>query len=1009
MDTITALSELHTELLHRSGIAPAVIASRGYKSESIKSRLGRQGFTRAQQTGPGLLIPIYNIDGIEEYKVFRPDSPRNDRKGKPIKYENPTGSKVAIDVHPDIRTRLLESNESFIITEGIRKADAAVSKGLICVGLSGVYGWKDQHKFWTTVPIKGRLVYIAFDSDMQTNPTVRRAVLSLKSFLESKGAHVKIIYLPHTDGQPKIGLDDFLAADEGTEKLLELASDVPPTLTDTASEKQSRYQATDEGFWILNTTPKGEIHPTLISNFSAKITAEFELETPSGTVRELEISCWLKDREKIVYVDATEYQRMEWVTAQLGGSAIIHAGGRNRDEVRAAIQFNSPQPILIKTGISTLGWHKTDEEDFFVHAGGIIRGSDFVQINRNDPKALECINLSNEIPTPPIPDTLSDSVGDNTTNQHADEVDSCIAQPLDFVPSFEDNYIIRVPSDLKNYVLPKPLPMSEVRELAEASLRFLDVADDFITYPLYAAIWYPVLGSADFVIHLFGFTGSGKSEALAIMCQHYGPKLTARNFPTNWSSTANHIRSISASARNVVLPVDDFVLTGSQTDIDRSNRMIEDVFRSVGNSSGRGRCNRDGTSMETQRPASLIVSTGEERPSGKSINARTINIEICKNSIFVDEFSALPGMSELEIAIVEQRPKVLNQLQKDAKDGKFAALMATFIAWVAVNKELIVSRCDEMAQDYRVDYNKICSHKRTADAAAKLTAGFDIFLWFLSDAGFSEQEVNRLYNNALESISKQVGLQEIVQTQDDVVDRYIRLLTSALATNRAYIHIEQEDMKKLAESYSLKPTYLGYVEQRIWLQPAPLASTDIEPSQSESKTIGSGHSDTEGVDQAAKFETIYKPQGANVGWLRSDSIFIDPESSLATVQKLAKEAGEPILAIGVTALGKRLAERQYIYTGKDRNVKRVNIDGKQTSAFHFQRNTFVDPGPITVQCFPDKKQFRDDLLAKEKEGIFKYTDDFYRRYKEYINETYQQLLGLPTTDLLARDKENFEA
>ena len=183
---------------------------------------------------------------------------------------------------------------------------------------------------------------------------------------------------------------------------------------------------------------------------------------------------------------------------------------------------------------------------------------------------------------------------------------------------------MRIPKSLGRYCLPVPSTGRQLREDIRESMKLLTLAPSRISVPIYCAIWYAAFAEADFSIHLYGTTGVFKSEYAALATQHFGPGIDARHFPANWSSTPNYIRAMSAHAGNVILPVDDFVPTGSQYDIERSNRAAEDVFRSQGNSAGRGRCFRDGSPQETEQPKCLILSTGEVRPSGHSLTSRVL-------------------------------------------------------------------------------------------------------------------------------------------------------------------------------------------------------------------------------------------------------------------------------------------------------------------------------------------------------------------------------------------------
>ena len=81
------------------------------------------------------------------------------------------------------------------ISEGIRKADALVSRGMCAVALLGVWSWRGRNgrggltalAEWEYVALNGdRRVHIVFDSDIMLKPEVYRAMLMLKTFLEGR-------------------------------------------------------------------------------------------------------------------------------------------------------------------------------------------------------------------------------------------------------------------------------------------------------------------------------------------------------------------------------------------------------------------------------------------------------------------------------------------------------------------------------------------------------------------------------------------------------------------------------------------------------------------------------------------------------------------------------------------------------------------------------------------------------------------------------------------------------
>jgi hypothetical protein len=184
----------HAALIEGSGITPDVAAARDYRSVTSKAELGRLGFSAKQCRTPALLLPVYNAAGEVVLWQIRPDEPRVDAKGKLIKYETPGGARMALDVPPTARAWLADPGRPLYITEGIRKADAAVSLGLCCVALLGVWNWRGTNGLggkaalgdWDAIPLNGRDVYIVFDSDVMLKPEVYRAMARLKAFLESR-------------------------------------------------------------------------------------------------------------------------------------------------------------------------------------------------------------------------------------------------------------------------------------------------------------------------------------------------------------------------------------------------------------------------------------------------------------------------------------------------------------------------------------------------------------------------------------------------------------------------------------------------------------------------------------------------------------------------------------------------------------------------------------------------------------------------------------------------------
>lgn len=198
------LSPFHRRLLDDSAISERVAISRGYRTVTSADELRALGFADYQSKVPGLLIPISDAFGQDGHYQFRSDMPRLNAAGKPIKYETPVSSRLVLDVPPSVRPLLADPAIPLWITEGARKVDAAISYGLCCIGVPGVWGWRGTNALggkmalpdWEAIALNGRDVVVAFDSDVMTKASVRSALERLAAFLRAQKANVRFAILP---------------------------------------------------------------------------------------------------------------------------------------------------------------------------------------------------------------------------------------------------------------------------------------------------------------------------------------------------------------------------------------------------------------------------------------------------------------------------------------------------------------------------------------------------------------------------------------------------------------------------------------------------------------------------------------------------------------------------------------------------------------------------------------------------------------------------------------------
>ena len=141
------------------------------------------------------------------------------------------------------------------ITEGVKKADALVSRGIYCLALPGVDTWSGTEAIndLKGVDWRGRTVVIAFDSDVATNPRVGKAREALAGFLQDRKAFIRYLDLPSGPKDQKQGIDDYFVSGHTLDDVYALVSDPPsPSPPDQVSQA-----------WMgqLDRTPTGRLVP----------------------------------------------------------------------------------------------------------------------------------------------------------------------------------------------------------------------------------------------------------------------------------------------------------------------------------------------------------------------------------------------------------------------------------------------------------------------------------------------------------------------------------------------------------------------------------------------------------------------------------------------------------------------------------------------------------------------------------------------------------------------------
>lgn len=786
-------------LEEESGIAPALMAARGYRTVTRKADLVALGFARWQCRVPALLVPVYNPYGELVLYQARPDAPRI-KDGHVIKYDTPHGATMAVDVPPTAANRqaLRDPQCPLWITEGAKKGDALVTHGACAIALLGVWNWRGTNEAggktvladFEAIALNDRQVYIVFDSDVMTKPAVHQALARLKGFLEARQARVALIYLPPGPRGQKQGVDDYLVAGHGLADLLTLAT---PTLRQLPRETPPAlpYQATPLGLVWRKPTLAGPVTVPL-SNFTATITADIVEDDGAETRRLFEVETRHAGQVAQFRVPAAQFDGMSWVAEHLGATALIFPGMLQKDHTRAAIKLLSSD-VQARRLYAHLGWRQLGDTWGYLHAGGAI--------------GAQGVLAGVEV------------------------------QPGEA---------------LAHYHLPAPPTGEALQHAIQASLRFLEVAPETVTLPLYSALWSAPLGRTEMSLHVVGPTGAGKTELAALIQQHFGAAMHAKALPAAWSSTGNALESVAFQAKDAVLVIDDFCPTGSQADIQRAHKDGDRVLRAQGNRSGRQRLRPDGTLRPAKPPRGLVLSTGEDIPRGHSLRARLLILEVPAHTL-------------------QDHQAPMTACQQAAAQGLYAQAMAGYIQWLAQHYETIQGALQPALVALRAQAPQGL-HPRTPEIMAQCGLGLQHFLAYAADTGaLTGAQCQTVWQRAWTTLARVAEAQHEHQRSEAPERRFLTLLSAALTAGHAHV----VDAQTLGQPRH--PHAWGWTAQARGTGPYA--------------------------------QETWQPHGDCVGWVSAEGrLYLDPDAAFRVVQAFAASQQAP-LPLTQRTLWKRLAEQ----------------------------------------------------------------------------------------------------
>jgi hypothetical protein len=480
----------------------------------------------------------------------------------------------------------------------------------------------------------------------------------------------------------------------------------------------------------------GERYVEPLCNFTVEIEDEVARDDGNSATRALTVRGRLHDGTPLPTgtVETEKFSAMNWPAELWGLRAVIRAGRDNRDRLREAIQLANTQ---------------VGERYIYTHTGWREIGGQRVYL------------------------TNAGAVGGNGVT-------------------------VELERDLTRYRLPtRP---DNVAEAMRASLRMLDVAPLEITAPLLSAVYLAPLAEIiypDFVLWLYGKTGTLKSTLAALALSHYGE--FDDKALLSWGDTANRLEMACFLLKDALVVIDDFAPQSDPFKARDLERNAAQIVRNVGNQAGRGRLRRDLTMATTYRPRGLVISTGEQVPDGQSIASRMYTVEL------------RPGAVDLER---------LTTAQREARQYPHA--LAGYLQWLIPQWDDLAATLPERVREVR-DYamgDLRGRHLRLPGAVSLLYTGLSVALRYAVDVeALTQADADALQARAWGAlVAGSLAQAERVDAERPTL-RYLEVLGDLLAQGKAYLLNRRDNSKRIGGGAAGEELLGWYDDDYLYILP----------------------------------------------------------------------------------------------------------------------------------------------------------------------------------------------
>lgn len=299
---------------------------------------------------------------------------------------------------------------------------------------------------------------------------------------------------------------------------------------------------------------------------------------------------------------------------------------------------------------------------------------------------------------------------------------------LDSLGAIKNNDLsVEIDEHLSNYRFSRKDIILE--NAAKVSLALLQAVNKRVSYVLMSVVFLcvflefikPVGKLPEFVVWLYGFTGSGKTTIAKLFASHFGEfqnRVTA-----SFNDTYTSIELKTYKLKDSLMLLDDFCPQQSFKESQNLNTIAEKVIRAYGDRTSRGRATNTMESQVQFIPRGMAVITGETIVPGNSTQQRLALVELKAGDVDFERIKEIQKESELlSIVMREYILWITDEVNQDKKD---------FSRVINSNYEDFLSEIINEA---------IETHGRTYESFAWLLVGLDMMCQFYCNKGILSQE-----------------------------------------------------------------------------------------------------------------------------------------------------------------------------------------------------------------------------------------------------------------------------